>query len=476
MRLPGPASPAWVAAETLAAAVFALFGLLFIARLIGPAAAGTGAIAASAFLLVDIPLSALFGDALLQRRQLEARHRAAAMAATLLLALLAAAGLALAAPLLAAATGLPDLAALVRALAPLLPVSAMSGLLAALALRAQRYRLLAARVLLGQPVALLAGVLAALAGWGAWAMVVAQATATLSVGVLLLRTAGGWPRPRLDRAALAELWPVAAPQVLSVMVFAGRYRLFLLVLGVIASELVVAVTHIAFRLLDVALAAVNGAASRLAMPRLAALQHDRAALAEAYGDLAQLQAMAGLPVALGLAIAAPQLIALLMGPAWAEAAAPARLVALAAIPAFLVGPAPALWLALGRTRVNLALQLLAFAVPLLALLATRPAGPAGAALAWAAGSLAVPPVQAVLTLGVLGRSPLWLLRRLAVPLLASAAMAGVALAIAQAIAPAGVGVAPLPGLLLVAGSGAAAYLGVLALALGGRWPAALRPA
>jgi hypothetical protein len=36
LRLPSSASPAWVAAETLGAALTALVGLLFIARLIGP--------------------------------------------------------------------------------------------------------------------------------------------------------------------------------------------------------------------------------------------------------------------------------------------------------------------------------------------------------------------------------------------------------------------------------------------------------
>ena len=171
----------------------------------------------------------------------------------------------------------------------------------------------------------------------------------------------------------------------------------------LVAETVVAVTHIAFRLLDVAMAVVTGAASRLAMPRLAALQNDRAALAEAYGDLAQLQALIGLPVAAGLAITAPRLIEILMGGPWIGAAEPARLVALAAIPGFLVGPAPALWLALGRTRMNLLMQLVAFTLPLLGLLVLRPQDAAAAALCWVLGSLAVPPIQLAVTLRALHR-------------------------------------------------------------------------
>lgn len=472
MRRPGPGAPAWVAAETLGAAIASVVGLLFVARLIGPAAAGMGAIAVSAFLLVDVPLSALFGDALLRQADPEERHRNSALWTTVFAAALGATGLALAAPLLAAATGLPPVTDMLRVLALLLPVSAVSGLLAALALRGRQYRLLAARVLLGQPVAVLVGVGAALAGAGAWAMVAQQAAATLAVALLLVLTAGWRPRALVDRAALRALWPVALPQMLSVMVFSGRYRVFLLALGALVAETVVAVAHVAFRLLDVAMAAVTGATARLAMPRLAALQRDPRALAEAYGDLAQLQAMVGLPVAVGLAITAPELVRVLMGPAWAAAAEPARVVALAAIPGFLVGPAAAYWLAVGRTRVNLGLQSLALVVPLLALLVLRPDGPAGAALAWAAGSLVLPPVQLALTLRALGRSPAWLARRLALPVMAAAGMAAVALAVAAELR----GQGALIGLAATAAAGAGTYLLLLAAALRFHWPRALREA
>src|SRR5690242_13427683 len=90
--LPGPQAAAWVAAETATAALFSLVGLLGVARIIGPEQAGLGALAASAFLLVENPVAALFGDALLQRRQLEPKHVASAFWVTLAVGLVAAAG------------------------------------------------------------------------------------------------------------------------------------------------------------------------------------------------------------------------------------------------------------------------------------------------------------------------------------------------------------------------------------------------
>ena len=469
--LPGPTSPAWVAVETLGFAVAALVGLLFIARTIGPQAAGTGAIAASVFLTVDFPIAALFGDSLLQRRGLEERHRSSAYWATLATAALGIAVLWLGAPLIAHATGAP-VTGMIRAQALLLPFSATAGMLSALALKERRYRLLASRVMICQPIAVGAGVLAALGGAGAWSMAALQATGSLTICLLLVLRSGWRPRRMFQRAALAELWPVAGPQMLAMLVLNGRYRIFIIGLGMLVAETVVAVTHIAFRLLDVSMAVVNGAASRLAMPRLAALQNDRAALAEAYGDLAQLQALIGLPIAAGVAIAAPRLIEILMGGPWLGAAEPARLVALAAMPGFLIGPAPALWLALGRTRMNLLMQSVAFIMPLAGLLLLRPQDAGAAALCWVLGGLVVAPLQLVVTLRALHRSPGWLARRLLAPLLGTLAMGVVAAWAARELAA----YAATPALLGTALAGAVAYALVVAPALGFRWPRALQEA
>ena len=377
----------------------------------------------------------------------------------------------LGAPLIARATGAP-VADMIRAMALLLPFSAAAGMLSALVLRERRYRLLASRVLICQPLAVGTGVLAALGGAGAWSMAAQQATATLSVFLLLALRSGWRPQRLFQRAALAELWPVAGPQILALLVFNGRYRIFIVGLGMLVAETVVAVTHIAFRLLDVAMAVVTGAASRLAMPRLAALQNDRPALAEAYGDLAQLQALIGLPIAAGLAITAPRLIEILMGGPWIGAAEPARLVALAAIPGFLVGPAPALWLALGRTRMNLLMQLVAFTLPLVGLLLLRPQDAAAAAFCWVARQPRGPAASAARHAA--GAAPL--------PGLAGAAAAGTAAGHAgdgrgRRLGGAGTrGAGGGAGLLGTALAGAIAYAIVVTPALGFRWPRALQEA
>lgn len=453
-------------------AALSLASLLLIARIIGPEASGIAAVAIAGFLLADLACASLFTDALVQRRGLSAAEAGAAATAQAGAGLAGAALLALAAPLLARAAGEPGVAPLVQALAPLLPLSAISGAAAGLALRDQRHRLLAARVLVGQPLGLLAGVLVARAGFGPWAVVAQQAGATLAAFALMLAAAGRFGlRPRLDRTALAALWPVAGPQVLALLVSAGRYRLFVLALGIATAETVLALANMAFRLLDAALLVVLRASARLGLPRLAALQHDRAALAEAYGQLAQLHALAGMPVALGIALTAPDLVAALLGPAWGGAAAAAQIAGLAAAAMLLCGDAGSLFVAVGRTRRNLWTAAAALAVPVAAVTLLRPGTPAGVALCWAAATGVLLPVQAVLVLRELRRPLSWLLRRVAPALLAGAAMAAAMLALQPGLGATGLSAAARVAAQAVLG--AAVYGAVAWLALGRRVPVAL---
>jgi PST family polysaccharide transporter len=470
-RLPGPRSASWVLAENLGSAVFSLFSMLLIGRAIGPEATGVGTVAIAAFLLLDVLTGSLFSDALVQHPALAARHARSATTAAVLAGLGTGLALALIGPLLAAGTGMPQVAWLALALGPLLPLSAFSGAASGLLLRELRFRLLALRVLVGLPLALVAGLLVAREGHGPWAMVAAQVVATGTTFLLVLAFGRLQLRPALDLGALRELWPVAGPQIAAVVVMVGKYRIFLLALGLVVAEATVALSHFAFRMLDAVLATVWQSVSRLSLPRLCRLQHDRPALAEAYGELAELQALMGLPLAVGVALTAPDLVHALLGPEWAETADAARIAGLAAALGFLHGDHSSLFVAVGKARRNFYTSLAALGVPLLALLVVRPVTPAGVALAWAIQSLVLPPVLAWLVLRELRRSPLWLARRVAPAAAATGAMAVAVLLVQQGLMA---DMPPLPRLLAAAAAGVAVFLPLAFLALGRRWPHALR--
>jgi len=459
-----------VLVETATSAVISFFSLMLIARAIGPDAAGIGAVAIAAFLFLDLAGAALFTDALVQRPGLTPLEARSAVTAQVLAGLAGAGVLALLAPLIAARVEAPELLPLILALAPLLPLSAFSGAVSGLVLRQTRYRLLALRAVLGLPLGLAVGLALARVGLGPWAMVAHQTTATLTTFLLLLFFARQGLRPRLSLPALAGLWRVAGPQVLSVVVQAGRYRLFLIALGVVATEAVVAVSNVAFRLVESVLVVVWSTASRLALPRFSAVQQDRTALADAYGDVAELQALLGMPIAAGVALTAPDLVHALLGPVWASAAEAARVVGWVAVGSFAWGDTGSLFVALGKTRRNLVVALIALVVPLAGLLLLRPETPAGVAWCWAATTFVTGPVVTVLALREIRRSPLWLLRRIAPALAATGTMTvAVLLLRAELMLP------PLVGLTTAAVAGAMVFALVAWLGLGRRMPRALRP-
>jgi O-antigen/teichoic acid export membrane protein len=469
LRLPAATSSSWAIAETVTAALFSLFSLMLIARVIGPEAAGTGAVAIAGFLLADLACASLFTDALVQRLALSERHARSAVTVQVMAGLLAAALLALLAPSLARSADAPEVLPLTLALAGLLPFSAFSGAMSGLVLRAQRYRLLALRALIGHPAGLTAGLFAAHAGWGAWAVAAQQAGATLATFLLMLLFGRQRLRPRFSGRAIADLWPVAGPQIVSVVVMAGRYRLFVLALGMIAAEAVVAVCNVGFRLVDAALGVVWGSISRLALPRFCALQTDPDGLADAYGDIAQLQALMGMPIAAGVALTAPDMVLALLGPAWTEAANATRVVAWVAVLSFAWGDAGCLFIALGRTRRNLLISMVSMAVPLGGLLLLRPETPVGVAFCWAAGTVAIAPWVFWLVLRELRRPLRWLLGRIA-PALAATALMSLAVLLLRAEWPA----RPLVSLLTSTALGGVVFVAVAWLMLGRRPPRALR--
>lgn len=469
VRIPGPHAPAWVLAEGVAAAGFSLVSMMVIGRVIGPAAAGVGTMAIAAFLLFDIMGAALFSDSLVQRADLQPRHASSAVTAAVLVSFVTAAGLIGIGQLVASTAQTPELGALTLALAPLLPLSAFAGNVSGLLQRQHRFRLLALRLLMGQPVALTAGLIVAREGWGPWAMVAAQGCGTMVTFLLMLRGGAHRLRPVLDRAALRDLLPVAVPQVAGVIVQVGRYRVFALGLGMMVAASVLALANFAFRMLDAGLAVVQQAVGRVALPRLCAVQHDRDALAETYGDFAELQALLGFPICMGLAFTAPDLVYTLLGPEWLGAAEAARVAGMAAILGFAQGDYGSLFVALGQTRRNLYVAIASLGLPLVAIAVLRPQTPEEAALTWTSQSILLPPFLAWVVLKDLNRSPLWLLRRIAPAAIATAAMTAAVLAVRHAL-----DWEPWQRLLASIVIGGTVYLPVALLLLGGHLPRALR--
>ncbi len=133
------------------------------------------------------------------------------------------------------------------------------------------------------------------------------------------------------------------------------------------------------------------------------------------------------------------------------------------------GDASSLWIAIGKTRINLIIATASLLVPIIGLTLLHPQTPSQAAWFWGATALVLAPINMTLVLRRIRRSPLWLLGWLRPAAAATAAMALAVLAVTPALPS-----APLLALACQASLGAAVFGLVAFLALGRRLPHALR--
>jgi O-antigen/teichoic acid export membrane protein len=191
-------------------------------------------------------------------------------------------------------------------------------------------------------------------------------------------------------------------------------------------------------------------------------------MAEAYGELAQLQALLGLPVAIGVALTVPDLVQALLGPAWAGTAEAARVAGISAAAFFAMGSYGSLFVAIGRPKWNLYISVGSVAIQFGALAILRPTTPEGIAAVWAIPALILPPVILATVLRQLDRDLWWLAKRILPAALSTGAMTAAVLSTQAAL-----DTSPILKLLASALSGAAAFALVAWLSLGRRLPVAL---
>jgi PST family polysaccharide transporter len=245
-------------------------------------------------------------------------------------AVLAACGL-LASGVVAAAFDQPALEPIMRVLALTFLLNGLATQYRAGLQRSLRFGRLAAVDVTAQVAGLLAGVAAALAGWGYWALV-GQQVAVAGLGLVLVVAASRWwpGRPRREtgiRRFLRFGWQYVGSQVLG---YAAK-NADTLVIGHRFGPVPLGVYNRAYQLLMGPLGQVRAPTTTVALPVLARLQDDE----ERYGSyLLRGQAALGYTFVPGIALAAgavDPLVAVLLGPRWAAVAPLFAVLAFAAV-------------------------------------------------------------------------------------------------------------------------------------------------
>jgi O-antigen/teichoic acid export membrane protein len=421
IRLPG-ANVLWSGLEAVVSAGLSFASAFIIARLVGPVEVGVAAAAVAVHVMLWVAVNALFADALVQRATWDEITASSAFWAAIVAGAAATVVEAAAGWPLAAALGDHRLRDMSLLLALPLPLVGAGGAIQGRLTRARDYRTLAGRAVIGQGCGTLVGIAAALAGGGAWALVLQQAV-TSAAGALSLLLRAKW-RPPLVFAwqPVRELLRFGLPLTVSTLTQHGRYRVFALLIGGIAGAAALGEVHMAFRLVDTVRDLGSTALWRLMLPGMCERQRDLPAL---LGHVDRSLALSGLllfPLSGALLVTIQPLVSLLLGPAWApsgEAALP--LVSLMAW-VFLAFPAGVALVARGKPRYALIANLAGSAVTLLLVAVLRPATPQHAALVWLAGYLAVIPYILAMSGHTLRVAP-WRPLRAGIPSLALAMLA-----------------------------------------------------
>jgi len=400
---------------------FAVFVML--ARLLTPAEFGMVALAAAFVDGCAVLVRSGIAEAIIQRGHLSSRTLNAAFFSNLAISLLLTGVLAAGAGLLAHTFDLPEFEPLMWGLAPMLILVALGTVHEAQLVRRFGFKAMAQRTLVATLLGGVAALAAALAGLGPWSLVI-QRLVNSGITSLFVWFAVPWlPRLRFRWRDVRGLWRFGGSIVASNLAFAWTLRIPEILIGYVAGPMIVGQFRLALRGVDLLQQLTMLPFMRVSFATFSRMAQDRMAL---NAMLLRMTASIGLlsfPVFLGAAILAPEGIALVFGPQWADSAGFFQLLCLVPLLMSLgcfYGPALA---ATGRPGMGTRLALMHLALTLAVTLAVMPLG----ALAIAQGLVARTLISTVIVL-VVGRTlmavPLREVGRVVVgPLLAATIMA-----------------------------------------------------
>ncbi|HLY37642.1 MAG TPA: lipopolysaccharide biosynthesis protein [Candidatus Binatia bacterium] len=299
----------------------------------------------------------------------------------------------------------------------------------------------------------------AVVGAGVWALVLGQAGAAL-IGAATAWSLGGW-RPRrgdVDWAVGRALLRYGRPLVWSNVLGMVNDRIDNVATGRVLGAPALGVYAMAFRLAALPRTGFTFVVSRVLFPAMSAIQGDERRMRDGFVRALHWVGVLAMPASVGLALVAPELVRVALGPRWTDVVTPLRVLAVFGFLAPLAATTGDAFKATGRSNLIFRIGLLHSAVLWtgLALLTWR--GTAAVALAVSAATLLSATVSFVCVLGPLRLGVAEVGRALASPAVGTATMAAAVIA-ARTLTVAGDAFR----LVTLVGVGAAVY--VIAMAL-----------
>ncbi len=312
----------WSSLHTLIPTVSSAVVFFVSALFLSPADFGLVGLASSLVVSVIAFSPVAFGEALVQRKTLSKHHADTVFWLTTGFGLLCFTPFVLAAGAIGGAVGNPDIAAILPILALKIPLDLAAAVPNSMIIRSMKFKLIAVRTAVATMVSVIICMTMLFAGYGYWALVASQVSASMVACAMAFWVSGWQPGIAVRWSALKDL--------LNYGIFASGNRMLStikldhLVLGIFGGTVILGLFIFAQRFYNMLTQLVGGALSSVTLSLLSTLQGDTDKTAQAFGIASFVSAAVSLPMFGALAITAPDLLALLLDDKWADAAFPVQ--------------------------------------------------------------------------------------------------------------------------------------------------------
>ncbi len=413
----------WSIAQRLTSQALQSIVFLFVARLLGPGSFGLLALALVFVGLMQILVEQGFGDAIIQRGTLDATWLDTAFWTGVLSGVLCCGlGVALA-PWVALVFSQPKLAPIIRWLSLLFLFNGLTMVPQALLRRALDFKPLALSSITQSLVGGVVAVVMAWRGFGVWSLV-GQQLAAAFVGLVILSLVTHWrPRFQFSTHSLRELarfgCHITGVNLLNVVNRQGDN----LVIGYFLGPVALGYYTIAYQLLITLSNFLIGTVNSVSLPLFSRLQGSHRDLRELLQRLTRLTCAISAPIFIGLALFAPDVITLCLGPKWQPSVPALQVLCLIGFlyaGFYFHGP---LLSALGRPQWNLYLNAVQAVTNCAAFLIGVRWGIVGVAAAYVLRAYLTSPLHFLVLRRALGLQPLTYLKEFLPAIAASSVMA-----------------------------------------------------
>ncbi|HEY8177322.1 MAG TPA: lipopolysaccharide biosynthesis protein [Candidatus Limnocylindria bacterium] len=306
-----------------------------LARLLLPEDFGLVALAMVFVLFAQLLVDQGMGDALVQRREITPLQIDTAFWVAVATGGLLTVALFLLAWPIAALLGEPELQPILQVLSLTFVLAAFTTIQIALLRRDLAFRSLSLRALAASAGGGVVGVIAALAGWGVWALVAQQVAATI-FSVLTLWWVTSWrPSWNASRAEFGSLFRFGIHIVGGDVITYMTRNVDNLLVGAVIGPVALGFYVVGYRILTATQAVLVQITRKMTFPVFSRLQDDPERMVRTYNRVTAAAATVILPGYIAAAIVAPELIVVLFGGRWDQSGPVARVL-------LLIGPVVAI--------------------------------------------------------------------------------------------------------------------------------------